>query len=470
MDIFSFLSKKLGIDTIDASFYDLINGWASWYQSNVSHFHTYKVYNGHNKIVCRRLSLGMAAQVSADMADLLLNERVNITIDDEATSAFVMGVLEDNRWKYKSNEYQELKSALGTVAYVVQVDGATVYDDEHIEGGKIRIDYVRATNIFPISWDNGVIHECVFRFRKTVKGKIYYHFQVHKIENGVYVIENHVVKDTQGNGTEISPENWKDLLPFAGMSPRIVTGSKDPLFIIDKLNIANNFGDDNQNPMGMSLFYNSLSVLQSLDVKYDSYENEFALGKKRIFVAPEMIENKDGDPVFDENDVVFYILPEDSLPPNEAMHEVDMKLRVEEHSKAIQDDLNLLSVKCGFGQNRYKFDRGQIQTATQVISEDSDLYRTVSKHEIMLEQVLKDLIRTIAMLGTFIGVPGLNPDAEVIIEFDDSIIEDKEAERTSDRADVAMGAMPLWEYRAKWYGETEEEAKRKVVEDDGVME
>ena len=43
-----------------------------------------------------------------------------------------------------------------------------------------------------------------------------------------------------------------------------------------------------------------------------------------------------------------------------------------------------------------------------------------------------------------------------------SIIEDKEAERQSDRQDVAMGAMPLWEYRSKYYAETEEQAKKNV--------
>ena len=51
------------------------------------------------------------------------------------------------------------------------------------------------------------------------------------------------------------------------------------------------------------------------------------------------------------------------------------------------------------------------------------------------------------------------------------IIEDKEAERQSDRQDVSMGAMGLWEYRAKYYGETEEQAKATVQQpEDTVIE
>lgn len=98
------------------------------------------------------------------------------------------------------------------------------------------------------------------------------------------------------------------------------------------------------------------------------------------------------------------------------------------------------------------------------------MYRTVCKHELVLDEAIKELVRTIARIGTAIGVKELKPDAEIAIDFDDSIIEDKDSERTSDRADVAMGAMSLVEYRMKWYGETEEQAKKKVVENGDVIE
>ena len=48
---------------------------------------------------------------------------------------------------------------------------------------------------------------------------------------------------------------------------------------------------------------------------------------------------------------------------------------------------------------------------------------------------------------------------------------DVESERQSDRLDVAMGAMSLAEYRMKWYGETEEQAKAAVQQpEDTVIE
>ena len=99
------------------------------------------------------------------------------------------------------------------------------------------------------------------------------------------------------------------------------------------------------------------------------------------------------------------------------------------------------------------------------------MFRMIKKHEIILEDVLKELVRIIIRLGVVLGNT-LNPGTEITIDFDDSIIEDKEAERQSDRQDVSMGAMPLYEYRAKWYGETEEQAKAAVQqpEDGSVIE
>lgn len=161
---------------------------------------------------------------------------------------------------------------------------------------------------------------------------------------------------------------------------------------------------------------------------------------------------------------MFYQLPEDTLEKGKAIVEINMEVRADAHEKGINDNLNMLSMKCGFGQNHYKFENGSIQTATQVISENSDMFRSISKHEIILESVLKELIQIIARLGTALGEQ-LNPEAEIVIDFDDSIIEDKQAERQSDRLDVSMGALTLIEYRAKWYGETEEEAEKHIVQE-----
>lgn len=473
MDIFSYFKDK-GIDTLNPTYYKQIEVWRSWYNSNVRKFHKYKVYRGNGTSVhCTRYSLGMAKKVCEDMADLLLNEKVTITVADQTTDTFVKKVLESNTWEELGNEYQEWKAALGTAAYVVYIKDAVIDENGNMTGGDIGINFVEASNIFPTSWQNKVVTECIFTFPKTYKRKKYIHFQYHRVEDMYgenrkqYVIENTVVENTTGAGKELTPEEWEMIPAFSGLAERIETGSDQPLFIIDRLNMVNNADEDATNPMGVSLFANAVDVVKKIDLEYDSYANEFSLGRKRIFVAPEILTTHDGDAVFDPNDTVFYELPEDyfkNAESKEAIHEVNMELRIEEHSKAISDDLNWLSLKCGFGTNRYKFENGSVKTATEVISENSDLYRTLQKHELVLERVLIKLIQTIIRAGIGIGIPGLQENTAVTIGFDDSIIEDKTTERQNDRQDVAMGAMTLAEYRSKWYGETIEQAQKNLPE------
>lgn len=473
MNIFSFFREK-GIDTVDAAFYREIEKWRSWYVGNVKNFSNYRVYSGQGTY-CRRKrkSIGMAKKLSEDIADLLLNERVKIILSHKETGDFVQQVLEDNQFLVLGNDYQERKACTGTVAYVPYLYDTETTEDGRILSGRIGIDYVSAQNIFPVSWNNGKVTECIFTFPKTINRKKYVHVQFHRLEAGMYVIENTVLECMAGSkeGKELPPEDWHDLKPFQNLAGRIETGSSEPQYVIDRLNIVNNADEDESNPMGIAIFANSIDVLKKLDIEFDSYSNEFDLGRKRIFVAPEMLKNTDGSPAFDPEDTVFYKLPEDYAEKQDAKSivEINMELRAEAHEKAINDDLNYLSLKCGFGTQRYRFEGGSMKTATEVISENSDMYRMLQKHEIILEKAIKELVWIIIRLGRTLN-NALDENTEITVEFDDSIIEDKQAERQTDRQDVAMGAMPLWEYRAKWYGEDEAKAKAAVQQPAEVIE
>ena len=470
MNIFSYFRKK-GIETLGSTFYAQIASWDSWYKSNVKNFHFYRIYGGQgNYTKCHRHSLGMAKKVSEDMADLLLNERVKITVADEKTDAFVKSVLEQNNFIVMGNEYQERKAATGTVAYIPYLDGMEVDEAGNVLSGTVKINYVEARNIFPTAWENGCVTECAFLFPKTYDRKKYAQIQFHRKENDLYVLENTVVECTSGAGTELSRDEWERIPIFEGLADRIETGSDKPQFVIDRLNIVNNADDDDTNPMGVPIFANAIDILRKMDLEYDSYANEFNLGRKRIFVAPEMLQDAAGNPTFDTDDTVFYRLPEDYLSKsNDPIKEINMDLRTEAHSKAINDDLNYLSLKCGFGTHRYQFEQGGVKTATEVISENSDMYRMIQKHEIILDAAVQEMIRVIIRLGTAAREPGLNEAAKITIDFDDSIIEDKATERKEDRQDVSMGVMSLPEYRAKWYAETEKAAAAKIPEQTGVM-
>lgn len=448
--------KSLGYATIPEEFYRKVSEWKSWYQGDVKGFHQYKVRNGHNTVRCRRYSLGMGKKIPEDWANLLMNEKVSVTLEGKKEQEFVDRVFEGNNFMVKANEMQELAFALGTVAFIPRVVGMEITETGPTAGSAkgIVLDYVTVENIWPLAWQNGTITECAFSSIVTVNGESYCYLQIHHKVDGLYDIENRIYRYRNGNlDDEIS---LSAVGGFERVPPVVHTKSDRRQFVIDRPNIANNF--DFSIPLGISVYANAVDVLRGVDIAYDSYVNEFSLGKKRIMVKPSATEYLDGEPIFDADDVVFYVLPED-LQDGAVITPIDMTLRTAEHNTGIQDQLNLLSSKCGFGETYYRFNGGSVATATQVISENSTMFRTIKKHEIVLEQVLVELCRIILHLGNEAMGAGLDEDVEISIDFDDSIIEDKTAERNNDRQDLAAGIMNDWEYRAKWYNEDEATAR-----------
>lgn len=456
MNIFQKL-KELGFDTVPDDFYTQnIDVWQKWYEGKVNKFHTYKVYNGSGYVTCQRYSAGMAKKVSEDWANLLMNEKVAITLEGEQEQTFFDEVCRENNFAVKCNEMQEKKAALGTGAYVFSVSGVPV-DAESGElngnGNSIKIDYVAAQDILPLSWDNGIVTECAFAIEKTVKGQKYVYCQIHHLVSGKYDIENRLYAK---NNEQLGEVELADVEGFENVSPTVHTGSDKPWFVIDKLNIANNSSMDN--PMGISVYANAIDQLRGVDVAYDSYVNEFILGKKRIMVKPSALKDIDGNLAFDANDVTFYVMPEDAQDTS-VIHEIDLSLRTEQHKTGIQDMLNMLSTKCGFGEKHYKFDGGSIATATQIVSENSTLFRTIKKHEIILENVLVECARIILRLGnTYLGM-ALDEDVEISVDFDDSIIEDKQSDFARDMQLLGAGIISPVEFRMKWLNEDEATAQ-----------
>lgn len=457
--------KEFGYSTVPEEFYTKVQEWKSWYVGDVKGFHRYKVRNGTSVVRCKRFTLNMGKKISEDWANLLMNEKVVITLEGSKEQEFVDRIFEENNFRVKSNEMQEKAFSLGTVAFIPRVVGMKATEEGPIPGSAsgIVMDYVTVEHIWPLAWKNGIITECAFDSIVTVNGEDYCYLQIHHKVNGLYDIENRIYRYRSGN---VDSEAALEEVPGFERVPQVVhTGSDRRQFVIDRPNISNNF-DDNI-PLGISVFANAVDVLKGVDVAYDSYVNEFVLGKKRIMVKPSALSYLDGEPVFDSDDLVFYVLPEDTQE-GAVITPIDMTLRTQEHNTGIQDQLNLLSSKCGFGETYYRFDGGSVATATQVISENSTMFRTIKKHEIILEQVLVELCRIILRLGNTAMNAGLNEDVEISIDFDDSIIEDKQSDFSRDMQLLNAGIMNDWEFRAKWMNEDEETAKKMLPKMDDM--
>lgn len=398
--------QDCGYNTISDDTFSHIDEWLEWYQGEVEKFHKYSVYNGLKMIECTRNSLGMAKKICEDWANLILNEKVAIKAGN--FDKRLQEILKLNNFRVRANQLIELVFALGTGAFV-----------EYMSGDLVVIDYVRADMIYPLSWDNGDIAECAFGSYRVQDGEDVIYLQIHRFGDPdadipekpeEYYIENRLIDADSGESLELGG----DILPI------VPTHSTRPLFQIITPNIQNNI--DLDSPMGISVYANSLSQLKGCDLVYDSYMNEFVLGKKRIIVPMTMAKiqmTTDGTaaPVFDPNDTIYYAMPGDSKDDSLKLTENNMEIRAADHELGIQRSLDLLSLKCGMGTGRYQFNSSGVKTATEVISDKSDLYQNLQKNELPVASAIIGMVEAVAFLD---GAGSVT----VTVDFDDSIIED----------------------------------------------
>lgn len=435
--------NQQGYSVVSDGYYSQIAKWFQWYKGKVFSFHNYKQYNGIKQINRTRKSLGMAKKVCEDWANLGLNEKVEIIVSDERINTLLQEVLQKNNFRVRGNQLLELSFALGTGAFIEYLDGET-----------IGIDYIRAGMIYPLRWENGEITACAFASERVEGKQKKIYLNIHEPnEKGFYMITN---KMFIRNGENLTKEELPE-----GVAEKYQTGSRIPWFQIIQPNIVNNLDPDC--PMGISVFANAIDQLEGLDLVYDSYCNEFRLGKKRIIVPTSMarmMQEEGGmvQPAFDDNDTEFYSMNVGNDGAEQKIQEINMELRSEPHEQAIKTALNLLSSKCGLGNDHYLFERGNLKTATEVISEKSELFQNLKKHELLLEKALIDMTRVI------IFIFGGGADVEVSINFDDSVIEDKGAERLQFLQEIRDGVRQKWEYRATFLGEDEKTAKTMIAE------
>ena len=441
-----------------------LDDWEDWYKGKVESFHNYTIFNGQMDVKFTRSTLSMAKRACEDWANLLINEKTDITLSDQASQDTLNTILDRCHFWRKANDGIEKTFALGRGAFVVSVQGIDADKSGVIvstEKARAKVSFVHGKKIYPITFEDGDITECAFVTVGDKQTTIAAHL---KDKDGIYKIYNIVA---EGDDVEhLTLSNADGFYIFD-------TQSTLPWFAVIRPNISNNINIDS--PLGISIFANYIDILKEIDIIYDSYQNEFLLGRKRIFINArkttiEVSQNGNAvqKPVFNSNDVAFYVLPEADSDDGVFIKNDTQPLRVAEHEQGLQNQLNLYSYSCGFGTNHYKFNGGSVATATQIVSENSDLFRNLKKHEIIIEEALKTIVRAVIYAANTFTDEKMTADPNIEIKFDDSIIEDKQGEKANDRIDVSMGFMSKAEYRSKWYNEDLQTAQRKIDEMDSM--
>ncbi len=428
-----------------------------WYSNRIiTDFHKRKNLNGVEYELRR---MNFTKRCCADDANLC--EIISVSPEKESASTeFINKLLTGNRFDVRYREQLEKTSATGTVGAYIYLSGADYLEDAEgnisAKGGKIRINYVDADCIIPLTVDNNLVTECAFCATNLVRGKEKTTLVIFTKEQERYKAET-VVFDELGNKVEAE-------------SVSIQLGDVKPFAIMRNAEVNNL---DNMTGYGLPKVYNSIPFFMAVDLCYNILYGDLGKGDKQVFINELLAciqKDKNGNPYLTpQQKEVFILLGQDGgkLPEEKTLvQEYNPEIRIEQITKAFELVLSLLSMSFGYGTKKYTFENGRITTATEYMGTKQDSVQELNKQRKQATDYITDIIHAAMWFSNTFLSTSYDVSEQLSVEFDDSYIIDKESELERKRSDALSFDIPkltIW-YLMDAYNISEEEATAMVMQ------
>ena len=420
-----------------------------WYSNRIiEDFHKRKTLNGIQYELSR---LNFGKRCCSDDANLC--EVLEINAGDGEQADYVAAVLDGSKFNTQYRKQLEKTSADGTTACYIRLDNVTFMDDGSVQGGEIKLNYVEADAFLPLTVDNDIVTEAAFSGSTLVKGRKQSTLVLFTIENGLYTAETHVFDD---KGGEVKDKETivqlGDVKPFAVMRNAEV----------------NNL--DDMEGYGLPKLWDAIPALKVVDLCYNVLFSDLDKAEKIILVNELLCEFDDnGKPKMTTEQKKLFVLVGEKLPDpqDEALiQEYNPEIRIDQITKAFELALSLLSMSFGYGTKKYSFENGQITTATEYVGERQDQMQELNLQRQEAIRYIQDICKAVMWFANTFQGKAFNLEQEILVDFDDSYITDKEAELERKRNDALSFDIPkltVW-YLMDAYSLTEEEATKLVKE------
>ena len=390
-------------------------------------------------------SLRIEHGICREFADVVLNE-MEVSVSNEKLNILLQSCIEDLN--------ENLQEGLGLGSFIIK------------PLGKHKVEYIAADKFIPIHFDDtGKPDDCMFiQVKRQGTSQYYIRTERHDICGGNLRIRNKAYKSFSQNtiGMEIplsSVEEWKNFpedITYKGMTQMDFGYFRTPL----KNKIDGS-------PCGVSVFESAIEQIKKADIQGARIDWEFESGERAIHVDERALNTSIKGKKFLErlNKRLYRGFKLDAGKDAELFKEFSPELREEGFINGLEKYYRQIEFAVGLSYGDLSDAQYVEKTATEIKASKSRKYNRVTAIQDKLKVCLEDLVSGLAFYN------GLYTSGyEFQCNFNDSILTDEETERQQDRQDVSMGVMSLAEYRAKWYGETEEEAEEKLPEVNGVME
>lgn len=332
------------------------------------------------------------------------------------------------------------------------------------------VQYLSQDEFIPVAYDAAqMLTSVIFPEVKKVGDREYLiRLEFHVLDERGLTITNRAFRssspDSLGKEIEMSsvPE-WADIaegVTYPGVTRPVYGYYVNPI---------DNTSDERRG--GISVFEGATELIKRADRQFGRLDWEFESGERAIHVDETALR-----PVRDRNGIRFELPKlnerlyrgvnlsggasgEDFFKEfSPALRQTDFVAGLEEYKREIEFVVGLAYGDLSNPQNVAK-------TATEVLVSKERKFNAVDAIQKKLRVCLDGLVYALAFWNAKTTV-----NYNFVCDFEDSILVDDETRRNQDRQDVSMGAMPLWEYRMKWYHEDEATAKMMVSDTADVVE
>ena len=437
----TFLEKKgYPINTKAAEIIQICDDWYS--NRRITGFHDRRTIQGVEYELSR---LNFAKRCCSDDANQCEILEINAGAGEQAEA--VNTLLSDSQFNTQYRKQLEKTSADGTVACYVRLDRAVLYNDNKVRGGRIRLNYVEADCFIPLTVENDIVTEAAFSGSALKKGKKQTTLVMFTLdERNTYIAETHIFDDMGHELKELEAVlQLGDVKPFAVMRNAEV----------------NNL--DNMEGFGLPKLWNAIPMLKAIDLCYNVLYSDLDKAEKILLVNELLCEfGKDGKPALTPEQKKLFVLLGEKLPKDkELIQEYNPDIRIDQITKAFE---LALSMSFGYGTKKYSFENGQITTATEYIGERQDQMQELNRQRQEATRYIQDICKALMWFSNTFNGTGFSLDTEILVDFDDSYITDKETELERKRNDALSFDIPqltIW-YLMDAYSLTENEATALV--------
>lgn len=459
---------------VPAEEYDRIRKAKNYYQDKLDPVE-YWTIKGKQKRPLN--SLNVLKSASQALASLMFNERCSVKVNDPKLQNLLDEIFKDNNYYLDQETHLETWIALGSGAI-----------RPYVENDKIKLSWANATDIYPLEANTTQVDQIAIsrKLQKIENNMAVYYtlLEFHQWGNWTtdeqgrkyrpYTITNELYRS--GNPNTIGEQVPLDYVDeYAGLSSTTtINYLEKPLFAFYR-----NAGANNKNlvsPLGIGLCDNWFKTVDDINMVHDGFEWEVKTGYRRVSIPRSWVrrqQNMNGHQIpedqqyfWDPDDAVF--VPVNSKDDTSSFKDLSINIRNEQYEGAMDFFLRELENDLRLSPGTFTVTPSGVQTATEVVTNNSKTYQTRSSYLTMLEKTIDQLVYAIAELlqnGDLWSdkQPRWKGDIDSLVitpDFNDGVFVDQEAQRSADLQAVQASVMPKIQFIMRNYDLSEEEAKK----------